>query len=90
MALLWSILSNQKSGARNLSPLTAEVIFHKADYPAWNQIHLIAMLPSGVFHFKKDFNEGLIKVNAPNFAENFERLGQIRKFTSKVSAAREL
>lgn len=69
---------------------TAEVLFHKADYPAWNQIHLIAMLPSGVFHFKKDFNEGLIKVNAPNFAENFERLGQIRKFTSKVSAAREL
>ncbi|TRZ37028.1 hypothetical protein CEQ21_16185 [Niallia circulans] len=69
---------------------TADVLYHKADFPEWNQIHLIAMRPTGVFHFKKDFNEGLVKVNAPNFADNFERLSQIRQFTSKVSASREI
>jgi len=48
------------------------------------------MHPSGVFHFKKNFNEEPVKANAANFAENFERLEQIRKFTSKVRTAREL
>ncbi|MCM3217702.1 hypothetical protein [Niallia taxi] len=69
---------------------TADVLYHKAGFPEWNQIHLIAMRPSGVFHFKKDFNEGLVRVNAPNFADNFDRLEQIREFTSKVSASREI
>jgi len=69
---------------------TADVLYHKAGFPEWNQIHLIAMRPSGVFHFKKDFNEGLVRVNAPNFADNFDRLEQISEFTSKVSASREI
>lgn len=69
---------------------TTEVYYHNSEFPQWNQIHLIAMKLKGVLSYKKDFTEGLIKVNAPSFKENFGRLEEIRHFTSKTSARRVL
>lgn len=69
---------------------TTEVHYHNSEFPQWNQIHLIAMKLTGILSYKKDFNEGLMKVNAPSFKENFGRLEKIRHFTSKTSARREV
>lgn len=39
-----------------------------------------------MFHYKKDFSEGLEKSNALDFKANFDRLKEIRTFSYKASA----
>jgi hypothetical protein len=62
---------------------TVIVIYHNENFCQWNQICLINMNYSAPLVYKKDFNEGLKKANAPSFEENFSQLTKIREFTYK-------
>ncbi|MDT2865281.1 hypothetical protein [Vagococcus carniphilus] len=78
---------NEKNWCKEFIALeTDRIIYHNSSYPNWNQIHFIAMRMSGMFHYKKDFSEGLKKANALDFKDNFDRLKKIRTFSYKASA----
>lgn len=82
---------DQKSWCKEFIALeTEEVIYHNENYPKWNQIHLIGMRMKGMFHYKKDFTEGLIGTKEPNFQANFDRLKGIREFSYKANASLEV
>lgn len=67
---------------------TEQVLYQQPNFSEWNQIHLISMTFSAPFKYKKDFNEGLQSVAAPDFKSNFERLEKIRTFTYKYKVYR--
>jgi hypothetical protein len=78
---------NEKNWCKEFIALeTNRIIYHNESYPNWNQIHFIAMRMKGMFHYKKDFSEGLEKVDALDFKANFDRLKKIRTFSYKASA----
>lgn len=78
---------NEKNWCKEFIALeTDRIIYHNSSYPNWNQIHFIAMRMSGMFHYKKDFSEGLEKSNSLDFKANFDRLKEIRTFSYKASA----
>ncbi|WP_288395862.1 hypothetical protein [uncultured Vagococcus sp.] len=78
---------NEKNWCKEFIALeTDRIIYHNESYPNWNQIHFIAMRMKGMFHYKKDFSEGLKKVDALDFKANFDRLKKIRTFSYKASA----
>lgn len=78
---------NEKNWCKEFIALeTDRIIYHNESYPNWNQIHFIAMRMKGMFHYKKDFSEGLEKVDALDFKANFDRLKKIRTFSYKASA----
>lgn len=78
---------NEKNWCKEFIALeTDRIIYHNESYPNWNQIHFIAMRMKGMFHYKKDFSEGLEKVDALDFKANFDRLKKIRAFSYKASA----